>query len=145
MNGMSETVVDLRYLRQQIVGVDTLFETPFGERLMLYADYTASGRSLRFVEEYLGRLLQLYANSHTEDDISGRVTSELLHQAEERIKQAVNAGPDGRIIACGSGATGAIDRMQQLVGVKLPPAGRALLNGLLQGFFGAEQAAGFED
>ena len=132
MDSMSETKLDLRDLRRQIVGVDALFQTPFGERLMLYADYTASGRSLRFVEDYLRRLLRLYANSHTEDDISGRVTTELLHQAEERIKQAVNAGPDGRIIACGSGATGAIDRMQQLVGVKLPPASRTLLNGLLR-------------
>ena len=96
MDSMSETKLDLRDLRRQIVGVDALFQTPFGERLMLYADYTASGRSLRFVEDYLRRLLRLYANSHTEDDISGRVTTELLHQAEERIKQAVNAGPDGR-------------------------------------------------
>ena len=144
MDSMSETKLDLRDLRRQIVGVDALFQTPFGERLMLYADYTASGRSLRFVEDYLRRLLRLYANSHTEDDISGRVTTELLHQAEERIKQAVNAGPDGRIIACGSGATGAIDRMQQLVGVKLPPASRTLLNGLLRGFLGEERMADFE-
>ena len=144
MDAMTETILDLGYLRSQIVGVDAKIRTPFGERLMLYADYTASGRSLHFVEDYLVHLQQLYANSHTEDDTSGRVTTELLHQAEERIKQAVNAGPDGRIIACGTGATGAIDRMQQLVGVKLPAAGRALLNGLLQGFLGAQQAADFE-
>jgi selenocysteine lyase/cysteine desulfurase len=140
---LTDPGIDLDYLRDQIVGVDALIPTPFGERLMLYADYTASGRSLHFIEDYLVQLQQLYANSHTEDDISGRVTTELLHRAEDRIKQAVNAGPDGRIIACGTGATGAIDRMQQLVGVKLPPAGRALVDGLLQGFFGLQQAAGF--
>jgi len=136
---------DLDYLRSQIVGVDTRIETPFGWRLMLYADYTASGRSLRFVEEYLVGLQRLYANSHTEDDFSGRATTALLRQAEERIKRAVNAGPDGRIIACGTGATGAIDRMQQLVGVKLPPAGRALLRALLHGYLGQTQAAGFDE
>ena len=140
---MTDKPLDPGYLRRQIIGVDKQFETPFGERLMLYADYTASGRSLWFVEAYLNRLRELYANSHTEDDISGRVSTELLHQAEERIKRAVNAGPDGRIIACGTGATGAIDRMQQLVGVKLPPASRTLLDGLLQGFFGAHRAAEF--
>jgi selenocysteine lyase/cysteine desulfurase len=144
VEGLSNTAIDLDYLREQIVGVDTLVETPFGQRLMLYADYTASGRSLHFVEDYLLRQQQLYANSHTEDDISGRATTELLHQAEDRIKQAVNAGPDGRIITCGTGATGAIDRMQQLVGVKLPAASRALLTGLLQGFLGERQAAEFE-
>jgi selenocysteine lyase/cysteine desulfurase len=144
MDTMIGTRLDPGYLRSEIVGVDAKIRTPFGERLMLYADYTASGRSLHFVEDYLVYLQRLYANSHTEDDTSGRVTTELLHQAEDRIKQAVNAGPDGRIIACGTGATGAIDRMQQLVGVKLPAAGRALLNGLLQGFLGVQQAADFE-
>lgn len=141
---LNESGLDLDYLRSQIVGVDASIQTPFGDRLMLYADYTASGRALHFIEDYLVGLQQLYANSHTEDDASGRVTTELLHRAEEQIKRAVNAGPDGRIIACGTGATGAIDRMQQLVGVKLPPAGRALLDGLVQGFFGQERAQEFK-
>lgn len=141
---VSEGPLDLMKLRQQIVGVDTRIKTPFGLRLMLYADYTASGRALHFIEDYLLEKQRLYANSHTEDDLSGRVTTALLHQAEERIKQAVNAGPDGRIIACGTGATGAIDRMQQVVGVKLPPASRANLINLLNGFFGQAKAGVFD-
>ena len=126
------------FLRSQIIGVDTPLQTPFGTRHMVYADYTASGRGLHFIEDYLKSIQALYANSHTEDDTTGRLTTGLLHQAETLIKQAVNAGPQGRIIACGSGATGAIDRMQQLVGVKLPPASRQMLDGLLEGFSGAE-------
>jgi hypothetical protein len=86
MDATTERRLDLGYLRSQIIGVDAKIRTPFGERLMLYADYTASGRSLHFVEDYLVHLQQLYANSHTEDDTSGRVTTELLHQAEDRIK-----------------------------------------------------------
>ncbi len=140
---MSRDVTDLDWLRSQIIGVDATIQTPYGEKPMLYADYTASGRALKFIEAYLCSLLPLYANSHTEDDLTGRLTTELLHLAEEQIKQRVNAGPDGRIIACGTGATGAIDRMQQLVGVKLPAASRALLDNLLQGFLGAEQVAAF--
>jgi len=112
------------YLRQQIVGVDSTFKTPFGERLMVYCDYTASGRCLRFVESYLQSLQRVYANTHTEDDITGRSMSQLLHEAEEAIKKSVNAGPSGRIIACGTGATGAIDKLQQIVGVALAPATR---------------------
>lgn len=117
--------IDRRYLRQQIVGVDSTFTTPFGERLMVYCDYTASGRCLRFVESYLQSLQRVYANTHTEDDITGRSMSQLLHDAEASIKHSVNAGPDGCIIACGTGATGAIDKLQQIVGVALPPATRA--------------------
>jgi selenocysteine lyase/cysteine desulfurase len=121
---MKHPTIDPSYLRQQIVGVDSTFETPFGERLMSYCDYTASGRCLKFVESYLQGLQRIYANTHTEDDITGRSMSQLLHEAEESIKKSVNAGPDGRIIACGTGATGAIDKLQQLVGVALPPATR---------------------
>ncbi|MBT8094084.1 MAG: aminotransferase class V-fold PLP-dependent enzyme [Gammaproteobacteria bacterium] len=123
--------LDPAYLRQQIVGVDSTFQTPFGERLMVYCDYTASGRCLRFVESYLQGLQRIYANTHTEDDITGRSMSQLLHEAEEAIKASVNAGPQGRIIACGTGATGAIDKLQQIVGVTLPPATRRNLGTLL--------------
>jgi len=91
--------LSLSFLRSQIVGVNTQIDTPFGQRLLTYADYTASGRSLHFVEDYLLEKQALYANSHTEDDTTGRITTELLHQAEARIKRAVNAGPSGRIIA----------------------------------------------
>ncbi len=115
------------FLRQQIVGVDSTFETPFGERLMVYCDYTASGRCLRFVESYLQSLQRVYANTHTEDDITGRSMSQLLHEAEEAIKKSVNAGTSGRIIASGTGATGAIEKLQQIIGVALAPATRSNL------------------
>ncbi len=107
------------FLRSQIVGIDSAFETPFGKRLMVYCDYTASGRCLLFVERYLQRLQRIYANTHTEDDLTGRSMSRLLHEAERTIKRAVNAGPHGRIVACGTGATGAIDKLQQILGVAL--------------------------
>lgn len=119
---LKSSKLDPAWLRQQIVGVDSTFETPFGERLMVYCDYTASGRCLRFVESYLQSLQRVYANTHTEDDITGRSMSQLLHEAEEAIKDSVNAGPSGRIIACGTGATGAIDKLQQIIGVALAPA-----------------------
>ncbi len=118
------------FLRQQIVGVDSTFDTPFGERLMVYCDYTASGRCLRFVESYIQSLQRVYANTHTEDDITGRSMSQLLHEAEQAIKASVNAGPDGCIIACGTGATGAIDKLQQLIGVALAPATRQNLESM---------------
>ena len=123
--------LDPAYLREQIVGVDSTFETPFGERLMVYCDYTASGRCLRFVEAYLQGLQRIYANTHTEDDITGRSMSQLLHEAEASIKRSVNAGNEGCIIACGTGATGAIDKLQQIVGVAIAPATRKLLYDLV--------------
>ena len=128
---MRKERLDPGFLRQQIVGVDSTFETPFGERLMVYCDYTASGRCLRFVESYLQSLQRVYANTHTEDDITGRSMSQLLHEAEDAIKNSVNAGPHGRLIACGTGATGAIDKLQQIIGVTLAPATRKNLGHML--------------
>jgi len=132
----SPCTLNLETLRSEIVGADAPVTTPFGERLMVYADYTASGRCLWFVERYIQNLQRIYANTHTEDDISGRSMTHLLEQAEQAIKDSVNAGPHGRIICVGSGATGAIDKLQQIVGVALPPATRQNLTAMLTDLMG---------
>jgi selenocysteine lyase/cysteine desulfurase len=135
-SAMNRPRLEFNYLRQQIVGVDSTFETPFGPRLLVYCDYTASGRCLRFVEEYLQGLQRNYANTHTEDDITGRSMTQLLREAEESIKDSVNAGIHGRIVSCGTGATGAIDKWQQMIGVALPPATRQTVLAVLREHFG---------
>jgi selenocysteine lyase/cysteine desulfurase len=137
--------LDFELLRNEIVGADAPVTTPFGERLMVYADYTASGRCLGFVERYVQNLQRIYANTHTEDDISGRSMTQLVEQAERGIKRSVNAGPDGRIICVGTGATGAIDKLQQIVGVALPPATRDNLTRMLSGALGEEADARFAE
>jgi hypothetical protein len=92
---------------------------------MVYADYTASGRCLTLVERYLQNLQRIYANSHTEDDISGRSMTHLLEEAEAAIKRSVHAGPKGRIVPVGSG------RLPSTIPdycVMLPPATRLSLS-----------------
>jgi len=133
------------YLRSQIVGADAAVKTPFGERLMVYADYTASGRCLSMIEKYIHNLQRIYANTHTEDDISGRSMTRLLEDAENAIKQSVNAGPDGRIVCVGTGATGAIDKLQQIIGVALPPATRQNLTRMMEDALGAQAHAEFSE
>ncbi|MGD2128319.1 MAG: aminotransferase class V-fold PLP-dependent enzyme [Lysobacterales bacterium] len=130
--------LDFDYLRSQVVGADATVTTPFGDRLMVYADYTASGRCLGVIERYIQNLQRIYANTHTEDDISGRSMTHLLDQAEQAIKDSVNAGPDGCIVCVGSGATGAIDKLQQIIGVALPPATRQKLTTMMTDLLGEE-------
>lgn len=136
--------MNFEFLRQQLVGGDCTFATPFGERLMVYCDYTASGRCLLFVETYLESLQRNYANTHTEDDITGRSMTALLHEAEATIKTAVNAGVDGRIVAVGTGASGAIDKLQQILGVTCPPATHEFISHALDKFLGTERRLEFE-
>ena len=119
---MQLPALDLATLREQTLGVDAPVQTPFGERLLVYADYTASGRCLAFVEDYCRELATLYANSHTEDSLTGYATTHLLHDAEAAIKRALNAGPDGKVVTCGTGSTGAIHKLQEILGVAIPPA-----------------------
>ena len=136
--------LDFGWLRSQVVGIDAPIDTPFGRRLLVYCDYTASGRCLLFIERYLLGLQRFYANTHTEDDITGRSMTQLLHEAEAAIKRAVNAGPAGRIVACGTGATGAIHKLQEIVGVAIPPPTHQALVEELTAFLGAEQAGAFQ-
>lgn len=137
--------LDFDFLRSEVVGADAAVTTPFGERLMVYADYTASGRCLGLVEKYIQNLQRIYANTHTEDDISGRSMTQLLEQAEHAIKNSVNAGPGGRIICVGTGATGAIDKLQQIVGVALPPATRQSLTAMMEDALGLEAHSKFRE
>ena len=107
-------------IRKQIIGNDLIFNTPYGERHMLYIDYTASGRGIRIIEEKIQNILKCYANTHTEDDFSGKYLTHLLHQAEVKIKKIVNAGKNGKIIFTGAGTTGALKRLQEILGICIP-------------------------
>ena len=123
---------DLDTIREHIIGNNIVFTTPFGERHLLYADYTASGRGVTFIEERIQTILASYGNTHTQDDYSGKYLTTLLHQAEQRIKEIVNAGEHGKIIMTGSGATGALKKLQEIIGVYIPPTTKDFLYQTIQ-------------
>jgi selenocysteine lyase/cysteine desulfurase len=109
-------------IQNQILGTDVLFETPYGVRLQLYADYTASGKSLILIEKYMVELQKLYANTHTNDSMTGRVMTEILHLAEAKIKKFLNADENYYIVPAGTGATGAILKLSEILGLYIAPA-----------------------
>ena len=127
-------------LRADTLGADAVVRTPFGRRPLVYADFTASGRQLGLVEDALRGLAPLYANSHTEDSLTGRTATRLLHEAEASIKRAVNAGPGGKVVCCGAGSTAAIHKLQEILGVAIPPATLRGLQARLEHALGAEAA-----
>lgn len=111
-------------VRQGLIGSGRLLKTPFGSKPFLYADYTASGRALHQVETQIDRLMADYANPHTEDSATGRVSNRWMREAEAVIRRAVNAAPDDCLLPCAAGATGAIHKLQEILGVALAPASR---------------------
>jgi selenocysteine lyase/cysteine desulfurase len=118
-------------VRRSIIGRDATLSTPFGTRRLTYADYTASGRCVSFIEDYLRKLMETYGNTHTEDDATGTLTSEYLRQSETAIKTLVNAGPRHKIISAGAGTTAAVHQLQQILGVYVPPAGKEFFRQIL--------------
>ena len=129
-------------VRKSVIGRDAFIDTPFGQRLVSYADYTASGRGIEFIEGYIEQILRHYANTHTVDDATGMITTGRLHKAEGTIKRLINAGPQYKIIEAGSGATGAVHRLQQILGIYIPPVAKDLFHKLLEQYMSAFESAG---
>lgn len=108
-------------IRGAVIGNDHTVPGPFGPRRVTYADYTASGRSLSFIEDYIRDVvLPLYANTHTESSGTGLQTTRFREDARRIIKQAVNAGNDYVLLFTGSGATGAIAHLIGVLGLSIP-------------------------
>jgi len=112
---------DWNDVRGDMIGRSATVSTPYGERLVTYADFTASGRGLHRIERYMEHILELYANTHTEDDATGACTSQRLAAAEELILRRINAGEQYSLISAGAGSTAAVTRLQQILGIYMAP------------------------
>ncbi|WCN09035.1 aminotransferase class V-fold PLP-dependent enzyme [Marinomonas mediterranea] len=87
-----------------------IIDAPFGQRKITYADYTASGRALDFIEEAIQEhILPFYANTHTEANATGSQTTAYREEARNAIRALANANEDDLILFCGSGATAAVN------------------------------------
>ena len=81
-------------VREAVIGKDIAVMTPFGLRRVTYADYTASGRSLAMIEDFIRPGPPLYANTHTETSGTGLQTTRFREEAREIIRRAVGATHD---------------------------------------------------
>ncbi len=107
--------------RKNIVGIDQEFDSPFGRKKIIYTDWTASGRLYAPIEEkMLKDFGPFVANTHTETSVTGTAMTKAYHQARNIIKKHVNANENDVLITCESGMTGAINKFQRILGLKIP-------------------------
>ncbi|MDP2401405.1 MAG: aminotransferase class V-fold PLP-dependent enzyme, partial [Actinomycetota bacterium] len=105
--------------RKNIIGIDQIYQSPYGKKKIIYADWIASGRLYGPIEEKIQQELGPYiGNTHTETSETGTLMTKAYHHAYHIIKQHVNANEDDILLTTGFGMTGAIVKFQRMLGIK---------------------------
>lgn len=118
---MSELEKKFQKFRENIVGNEHRFLTPYGEQRIIYADWIASGRMYKPIEEKMCEVFgPLVGNTHSESSLTGTSMTLSYHEAHEIIKKHCNAGKDDVIITAGSGMTALVCKLQRILGLKVP-------------------------
>jgi selenocysteine lyase/cysteine desulfurase len=107
--------------RNNVIGIDQSFISPYGEQKLVYADWVASGRLYSSVENKIQNTFGPFVgNTHSESSITGNLMTSAYHKAQKIIKNHVNAGPNDIIISAGFGMTAVVNKLQRILGLKIP-------------------------
>ncbi len=107
--------------RKNIIGIEQTFESPYGTKKIIYADWVASGRLYGPIEDKIKNVFGPFvANTHTDTSVTGTTMTHAYHYAQKTIKDHCNANDDDVLITAGSGMTTVINKLQRILGFKLP-------------------------
>lgn len=107
--------------RSQVIGNEQQFESPFGKKKIIYADWTASGRLFRPIEQKISEVFGPFmANTHTESNITSLMMTGIYNQSRKIIKEHVNANENDVVILDGFGMTSVMNKLQRILGIRVP-------------------------
>ncbi|WP_104748464.1 aminotransferase class V-fold PLP-dependent enzyme [Helicobacter cetorum] len=85
-----------------------------------YFDFGASGLASSLVEKRIKSLLPYYANAHSIASKHAILMGVLLEECQERLKRSLNLNEDCYVLSAGYGASSAIKKFQEILGVCIP-------------------------
>jgi selenocysteine lyase/cysteine desulfurase len=113
-----ETYFDV--FRKNTIGYHHFYQTPYGHKRILYADWIASGRLYLPIEKkIINSIGPFIGNTHTETSENGKLMTQAYQLAHSKIKDHVNATESDVILTTGFGMTGAIVKFQRILGMKV--------------------------
>ncbi len=116
---MSNLETYFQEFRKDVIGNDATYNSPYGEKKIVYADWIASGRLHSGIENQITNIIGPYvANTHTETSETGTRMTQAYHYAQSVIKNHVNAGPDDVIISAGFGMTAVVNKLIRILGLR---------------------------
>ncbi|POM65682.1 Cysteine desulfurase [Phytophthora palmivora] len=109
----------LHDMADNMIGRNIPFQTPFGTKAQVYADYTASGKSLECIEKFIhDHVMPTYGNTHTTTSVTGLQTTSFREEARHIIANAVNANESKDVVIfAGQGCTSAINKLVTALGI----------------------------
>lgn len=107
--------------RNNIIGIDQEFHSPYGTKKIIYADWIASGRLYMPIEEtLLKNIFPFVGNTHSESSVTGTSMTKTYHHARSIIKKHVKANENDVIVFAGYGMTAVINKFQRILGLSIP-------------------------
>ena len=104
-----------------MVSIDEIRKNIILKKGVRYFDYTASGLAYAPIEQRIAKYLKTYANTHSESASNALKTQKRYEKARQSLKDALGLDERFYLISAGCGATGAIKKFQEIMGLYLPP------------------------
>ncbi len=116
----AELEVYFNQIKINIIGYNTFFESTDGQKELIYADWIASGRLYRPIEDAMKNSIgPMIANTHSFSSETGKASTYAYKHARYIIKNHVNATENDVLITSGTGMTGVLSRLQRIMGLRV--------------------------